>query len=136
MCARPARPWICSPSSTRRPSPRPCRPTRPPGADSRPLGAGLGSPFGLRVRSRGYREQVTSSSRQPSLAGRLARLGFVDPPRAQRLLADPALAGLVDPLEDVFDDGVLSALGEVPDPDLALLGLVRLLEGLRRPRGD
>jgi len=80
---------------------------------------------------------VTSSPRQPSLAGRLARLGFVDPPRAQRLLADPALAGLVDPLEDVFDDGVLSALGEVPDPDLALLGLVRLLEGLRRrPRGE
>ena len=77
---------------------------------------------------------MTTSPRQPSLAGRLARLGFVDPPRAQRLLADPALAGLLDPLEDVFDDGVLSALGEVPDPDLALLGLVRLFEGLRGRR--
>ena len=33
--------------------------------------------------------------------------------------------------EDVFDDGVLGALGDVPDPDLALLGLVRLLEALR-----
>jgi len=69
-------------------------------------------------------------ARQATLAGRLARLGFTDPARAQRLLADPALAGLIDPLEDVFDDGVLSALGEVPDPDLALTGLVRLMEGL------
>ncbi len=58
----------------------------------------------------------------------MARLGFSDPEQAQRLLADPALAGLVDPLEDVFDDGVLSALGEAPDPDRALLSLVRLLE--------
>jgi glutamate-ammonia-ligase adenylyltransferase len=68
--------------------------------------------------------------RQSSLTGRLARLGFSDPARAERLLDDPALAGLVDPLEDRYDDGVLSALAEVADPDLALTGLVRLLENL------
>jgi [glutamine synthetase] adenylyltransferase / [glutamine synthetase]-adenylyl-L-tyrosine phosphorylase len=71
------------------------------------------------------------SPRQSSLTGRLARLGFTDPARAERLLDDPALAGLVDPLEDRYDDGVLSGLAEVADPDLALTGLVRLLENLR-----
>ncbi|HEY6795459.1 MAG TPA: bifunctional [glutamine synthetase] adenylyltransferase/[glutamine synthetase]-adenylyl-L-tyrosine phosphorylase [Kineosporiaceae bacterium] len=70
------------------------------------------------------------TTRQSSLTGQLARLGFVDPPRAGRLLADPAMAGLLDPFEDVFADGVLSALGDVPDPDMALLGLVRVLESL------
>lgn len=75
--------------------------------------------------------------RQVSLAGQLARLGFGDPARAERLLEDRALAGLLDPFEDVFEDGVLSALGDVPDPDQALLGLVRLLEALDAvgPRG-
>jgi glutamate-ammonia-ligase adenylyltransferase len=71
-----------------------------------------------------------TSVRRSSLSARLARLGFAAPERAESLLGDRALAGLVDPLEDVFDDGVLSALGEVPDPDLALLGLVRVLDGL------
>ncbi|HYJ76384.1 MAG TPA: bifunctional [glutamine synthetase] adenylyltransferase/[glutamine synthetase]-adenylyl-L-tyrosine phosphorylase [Kineosporiaceae bacterium] len=70
--------------------------------------------------------------RPTSTAGRLARLGFADPARAERFLTDRALAGLVDPLEDVFDDGLVGALGRVPDPDLALLGLVRLLEALPR----
>ena len=79
---------------------------------------------------------MTSMSRQSSLAGRLARLGFVDPARAERLLADPALAGLLDPLEDIFEDGVLSALAEVADPDLALIGLVRVLDGLRARAGS
>lgn len=72
----------------------------------------------------------TASGRTGTLAGRLARLGFSDPERARQLLADPALAGLVDPLEDVFDDGVLVALGATADPDLALLGLVRLMAAL------
>ncbi|MFP5335788.1 MAG: bifunctional [glutamine synthetase] adenylyltransferase/[glutamine synthetase]-adenylyl-L-tyrosine phosphorylase [Actinomycetes bacterium] len=72
-----------------------------------------------------------TTGRPGSIAGRLARLGFSDPPRAQQLLADPALAGLVDPLEDLFDDGVVTALGAAADPDLALLGLVRLTEALR-----
>ncbi len=72
------------------------------------------------------------TDRPTSTAGRLARLGFADPARAERFLADHALAGIVDPLEDVFDDGLVSALGRVPDPDLALLAVVRLLEA--RPR--
>ncbi len=78
---------------------------------------------------------MSGVTRQSTLAGQLARMGFADPDRAQRLLADPALAGLVDPLEDVFSDGVLSALGETPDPDLALLGLVRMLEQLGTQAG-
>ncbi len=61
----------------------------------------------------------------------LARLGFADPPRAEQLLADPALAGLVDPLDDLFSDGLPDALSVVADPDLALLSLVRLMESLR-----
>jgi [glutamine synthetase] adenylyltransferase / [glutamine synthetase]-adenylyl-L-tyrosine phosphorylase len=69
-----------------------------------------------------------TDGREASTAGKLARLGFTDGRRAERLLADPALAGLVDPLDDVFDDGLLRALGQTPDPDLALVGLVRLLE--------
>ena len=73
---------------------------------------------------------MSSPIRRSSLTAQLARLGFVDPARAERLLADKALAGLLDPFEDVFDDGVLSALGDVSDPDQALLGLVRLLEAL------
>ena len=36
--------------------------------------------------------------------------------------------------DDVFGDGVVDALGAVADPDLALLGLVRLMEALRRLR--
>ena len=72
------------------------------------------------------------NSRESSLAGQLARLGFRDAARAERLLADPALAGLIDPLEDVFDDGLLAALSSVPQPDQALLSLVRLMESLER----
>jgi glutamate-ammonia-ligase adenylyltransferase len=48
-----------------------------------------------------------------------------------QLLGDPALAGLVDPLDDLFTDGLPDALGVVADPDLALLSVVRLMEALR-----
>jgi [glutamine synthetase] adenylyltransferase / [glutamine synthetase]-adenylyl-L-tyrosine phosphorylase len=72
--------------------------------------------------------EAPASDRQTTTIGRLARLGFADPARAARLLADRALAGLVDPLDYVVGDGLVAALGAVPDPDLALLGLVRLLE--------
>ncbi len=75
-----------------------------------------------------------SRERSSTPGARLARLGFGDPERAATLLADPAIAGLVDPLEDLFDDGVLSALGEAPDPDRALLALVRILEELNGRR--
>jgi glutamate-ammonia-ligase adenylyltransferase len=72
------------------------------------------------------------SPRQVSLGARLARLGFQRPARAEQLLADPALAGLLDPLDALFSDGLLPAVGDTPDPDLALLALVRLMESLRR----
>ncbi|MDQ1292158.1 MAG: [glutamine synthetase] adenylyltransferase / [glutamine synthetase]-adenylyl-L-tyrosine [Actinomycetota bacterium] len=36
----------------------------------------------------------------------------------------------MDPFEDVFEDGVLWALGQTADPDLALLGLSRMMESL------
>ncbi|MFE2414628.1 bifunctional [glutamine synthetase] adenylyltransferase/[glutamine synthetase]-adenylyl-L-tyrosine phosphorylase [Kitasatospora sp. NPDC059408] len=53
---------------------------------------------------------------------RLVRRGFTDPARAVRLLAGPGLEGLAD------DPVLLDALGTTADPDLALLGLARLLE--------
>ncbi len=62
----------------------------------------------------------------------LARLGFADPEGAERHLGDPAIEGLVDPLDDTFSDGLADALGHVADPDLALLALVRLMDALRR----
>ncbi|GAA4985765.1 bifunctional [glutamine synthetase] adenylyltransferase/[glutamine synthetase]-adenylyl-L-tyrosine phosphorylase [Yinghuangia aomiensis] len=53
---------------------------------------------------------------------RLVRLGFTDAAAAARRLEDPALAGIrEDPL-------LLEALSATADPDLALLGLVRLAE--------
>jgi glutamate-ammonia-ligase adenylyltransferase len=63
---------------------------------------------------------VTSRRTSPSAA--LARLGFTDVSRAQRLLAGPTLYPLADDAE------VLEALAEAADPDLALLGLDRLVE--------
>ena len=59
-------------------------------------------------------------------------MGFADPARADALLDDPALAGLTDPLDEVFADGLPDALSQVADPDLALLGLVRLMESLAK----
>ncbi|TPG19667.1 bifunctional [glutamine synthetase] adenylyltransferase/[glutamine synthetase]-adenylyl-L-tyrosine phosphorylase [Pedococcus bigeumensis] len=72
-----------------------------------------------------------TSGRLVSQTATLARLGFADPPRAVQLLGDPALTGLIDPLDDLFSDGLPDALGAVADPDLALLSLVRLMESLR-----
>ena len=56
------------------------------------------------------------------MVGRLARLGFVDAARADSLLATVSL----DQVE--LDEPLLEALAGAADPDLALLGLVRLLE--------
>src|ERR1035437_2189055 len=69
-------------------------------------------------------------ARAGSRVGRLARLGFAEPARADTLLDDPALAGRADPLDDDFFDGLPDALSQVADPDLALLGLVHLMESL------
>ncbi|MFI0741549.1 bifunctional [glutamine synthetase] adenylyltransferase/[glutamine synthetase]-adenylyl-L-tyrosine phosphorylase [Streptomyces sp. NPDC021100] len=69
-------------------------------------------------------------SRRGSTYTRLVRSGFADPAAAERLLDDAdGLAALrADP---VF----LDALGATADPDLALLGLVRLAESLEAKRG-
>ena len=74
---------------------------------------------------------MRASPRPVNRAAQLARLGFADPARADTLLDDPALAGLTDPLDEVFGDGLTDALSQVADPDLALFGLVRLMESLR-----
>ncbi|GGV38792.1 glutamate-ammonia-ligase adenylyltransferase [Streptomyces longisporoflavus] len=61
--------------------------------------------------------------RRSSTFTRLLRHGFTDPSAAERLLGAPELSALrTDPV-------LLDALGAVADPDLALLGLVRLVEG-------
>ncbi|MEU5895751.1 MULTISPECIES: bifunctional [glutamine synthetase] adenylyltransferase/[glutamine synthetase]-adenylyl-L-tyrosine phosphorylase [Streptomyces] len=60
--------------------------------------------------------------RRSSTFTRLLRHGFTDPSTAERLLDDPALSALRD------DPLLLDALGATADPDLALLGLVRLVE--------
>ncbi|HEY8478912.1 MAG TPA: bifunctional glutamine-synthetase adenylyltransferase/deadenyltransferase, partial [Spirillospora sp.] len=62
-----------------------------------------------------------TSDRRPSLAGRLARLGFVDAARAERLLLEAGRDGTAP------GDELLDALGGTADPDLALDGLLRLL---------
>ncbi len=88
-------------------------------------------------------DQVTSV-RSTSLAGRLARLGFGDPARAATALVDPALrpllppaqGGVVDaPADTGVDEDLLLDLADSPDPDMALLGLVRLLESVARVAG-
>ncbi|EPH41910.1 bifunctional [glutamine synthetase] adenylyltransferase/[glutamine synthetase]-adenylyl-L-tyrosine phosphorylase [Streptomyces aurantiacus] len=60
--------------------------------------------------------------RRSSTFTRLLRHGFTDPSTAERLLAASELAAVrTDPV-------LLDALGATADPDLALLGLVRLAE--------
>jgi glutamate-ammonia-ligase adenylyltransferase len=60
---------------------------------------------------------LVSERRTKSLAGRLARLGVTD------------AAGAADRLEGhALEDGLLDALSIAADPDLALSGLLRLLE--------
>src|SRR3712207_776550 len=65
--------------------------------------------------------------RRSSTFTRLLRHGFTDASAAERLLDSPELA----PLRD--DPVLLAALGGTADPDLALLGLVRLLEAQPDP---
>jgi len=60
-------------------------------------------------------------------AGRLARLGFVDVTRAERLLGEAGLADGPD------GDAVLAALAAAADPDLALAGLARVLAAAGQP---
>ncbi|MFJ9517478.1 bifunctional [glutamine synthetase] adenylyltransferase/[glutamine synthetase]-adenylyl-L-tyrosine phosphorylase [Kitasatospora sp. NPDC101801] len=64
------------------------------------------------------------AERSSRLEIRLVRRGFSDPQAAVGLLDEPWLHGLAD------DPVLLDALGATADPDLALLGLGRLLEAL------
>ena len=66
------------------------------------------------------------TDRLSSDAGRLIRAGLLDIDRAQRLVASPRLAPLLD-TADAADD-VLVDIAAAADPDQALLLLVRLLE--------
>ncbi|MFF1557038.1 bifunctional [glutamine synthetase] adenylyltransferase/[glutamine synthetase]-adenylyl-L-tyrosine phosphorylase [Streptomyces sp. NPDC058279] len=68
---------------------------------------------------------MTIPGRRSSTFIRLLRSGFTDPSAAARLLESPVLASVrTDPV-------LLDALGATADPDLALLGLVRLAEAQR-----
>ncbi|QNS06607.1 bifunctional [glutamine synthetase] adenylyltransferase/[glutamine synthetase]-adenylyl-L-tyrosine phosphorylase [Streptomyces xanthii] len=68
--------------------------------------------------------------RRSSTFTRLLRHGFTDPSAAERLLDADALSAVrSDPL-------LLDALGATADPDLALLGLVRLAEAQERVSGE
>ena len=79
---------------------------------------------------------MSASARSGSRVGRLARLGFVDPARADALLGDPVLAGMTGSLGEVLADDLPDALSQVADPDLALLGLVRFMESLSKTATD
>jgi glutamate-ammonia-ligase adenylyltransferase len=61
----------------------------------------------------------------PSLTRRLIALGSSDPERAERFLGAPELVG-------IDEEVLLEGLGAAPDPDGALVALVRLLE--KEPR--
>ncbi|WP_369030847.1 MULTISPECIES: bifunctional [glutamine synthetase] adenylyltransferase/[glutamine synthetase]-adenylyl-L-tyrosine phosphorylase [Streptomyces] len=65
---------------------------------------------------------MMAPGRRSSTFTRLLRHGFTDPSGAERLLESAGLASLRD------DPVLLDALGATADPDLALLGLVRLVE--------
>jgi glutamate-ammonia-ligase adenylyltransferase len=65
---------------------------------------------------------MTAPGRRSSTFTRLLRHGFTDPSAAERLLESAELA----PIRN--DPVLLEALGATADPDLALHGLVRLLE--------
>ncbi|MFB6619790.1 bifunctional [glutamine synthetase] adenylyltransferase/[glutamine synthetase]-adenylyl-L-tyrosine phosphorylase [Streptomyces sp. NPDC085524] len=65
---------------------------------------------------------MTVPGRRSSTFIQLLRSGFTDPQSAARLLEDDALASVRS------DPVLLDALGATADPDLALLGLVRLAE--------
>ncbi|TDC70041.1 bifunctional [glutamine synthetase] adenylyltransferase/[glutamine synthetase]-adenylyl-L-tyrosine phosphorylase [Actinomadura sp. GC306] len=68
-----------------------------------------------------------TSDRRPSLAGRLARLGFTEAAHAERLLREAERDGVVIDGRGPLGGDLLDALGGTADPDLALAGLLRLL---------
>ncbi|MER6628991.1 bifunctional [glutamine synthetase] adenylyltransferase/[glutamine synthetase]-adenylyl-L-tyrosine phosphorylase [Streptomyces sp. NPDC000987] len=70
---------------------------------------------------------MTAPGRRSSTFIRLLRHGFTDPSAAERLLDSPELTAVRN------DPILLDALGATADPDLALHGLVRLLEAQPGP---
>lgn len=70
---------------------------------------------------------MTAPGRRSSTFTRLLRHGFTDPSAAERLLDGAEPAGVRE------DPVLLEALGVTADPDLALHGLVRLLEAQPDP---
>ncbi|MFJ3333388.1 bifunctional [glutamine synthetase] adenylyltransferase/[glutamine synthetase]-adenylyl-L-tyrosine phosphorylase [Streptomyces sp. NPDC086766] len=70
---------------------------------------------------------MTAPGRRSSTFTRLLRHGFTDASAAERLLDSAELAAVRD------DPVLLEALGATADPDLALGGLVRLLEAQQAP---
>lgn len=70
---------------------------------------------------------MSVAGREQTLAGRLRRAGVGDVPRAERLLADPALLALAPDL-----DSLVPALRDVGDPDLALLALAKTAGAVQR----
>ncbi|MGL5866060.1 MAG: bifunctional [glutamine synthetase] adenylyltransferase/[glutamine synthetase]-adenylyl-L-tyrosine phosphorylase [Dermatophilaceae bacterium] len=68
------------------------------------------------------------SRARTSVPAEIARLGFADPHRALTLLSDPAVAALVGTRDRIEPGGLAESVAEVPDPDGALLGVVRVME--------
>jgi glutamate-ammonia-ligase adenylyltransferase len=93
----------------------------------------------------------TSVGRGGTLAGRLTRAGFADVARAERMLADGALVGLVARVADMDGsdgpahregtrdatgpEGLLPALADSADPDQALLSLAKIAGSVERDPG-
>ena len=59
--------------------------------------------------------------RQTTLSARLARMGFADPARAERLICGELALDI-----DGDDAELFEALGSAADPDLALAALARM----------
>ncbi|MFF3482349.1 bifunctional [glutamine synthetase] adenylyltransferase/[glutamine synthetase]-adenylyl-L-tyrosine phosphorylase [Streptomyces sp. NPDC002701] len=72
---------------------------------------------------------MTVPGRRSSTFSRLLRHGFTDPSAAERLLDGPQLAPVTN------DPVLLDALAATADPDLALLGLVRIVEAQENDAG-
>jgi [glutamine synthetase] adenylyltransferase / [glutamine synthetase]-adenylyl-L-tyrosine phosphorylase len=74
------------------------------------------------------------SSSRTTLAGQLARMGFADAARAERLLADLGGTDLAGSEDGQKAETVLTALAAAADPDLALTGLARVFEATAEPQ--
>ena len=70
--------------------------------------------------------------RPGSIPATLARLGFHDHVRVERLLTDAAVADLISSTDGIEVDGLAEALARTADPDQAVLGIVRFMESAGR----